>query len=229
MSIKKTALLFTLLLSFSSAQATVNTQPNNNANQTSSQVLADLKAGNQRFLNNQQIHRDYLKEIRETSVGQYPETAVLNCMDSRNIPELTFDQGIGEIFAVRIAGNIVNDDILGSLEYATAVVHARLIVVMGHTSCGAVHGACKNAELGFLTALLAKIQPAIREAKETMPNATCQDPKFIDEIARRNVQRMVQEIPQRSSVIADLIAKNKVKIIGAMYDISTGKATFLEN
>lgn len=227
MNISKRAILLTLFLFLAPLAASAEKSPTATEFPTPSEVLTNLKNGNQRFLANQPLHRNYPQEIRETKAAQFPVAAVLNCMDSRNIPELTFDQGIGEIFALRVAGNIVNEDILGSLEYATAVMHAELIVVMGHTSCGAMGGACKNLKLGNLTSLLAKIQPAVQDAEKVMPTANCKDPALIDEIARRNVEHVVLEVPQRSPIIANLIAQKKVEIVGAMYDIRTGKVTFL--
>lgn len=210
-------------------QATEDAHSQINAILTPAQVLVDLKKGNQRFVTNQLLHRNYQEEMHKNAGAQYPEAVVLSCMDSRNIPELSFDQGIGDIFALRIAGNILNDDTLGSMEYATAISHAALIVVMGHTSCGAMEAVCKNIKLGHLSALVKKIQPALIDAKRDMPNAACSDPAFINDIARHNVLHVMKQIPAKSPIIANLISTGKVAIVGAIFDIRTGKVIFIHS
>lgn len=195
----------------------------------SNQVLQNLKQGNQRFVSGQPKERDYEKQILSTKKAQYPEAVVLSCMDSRNIPELAFDQGIGKIFAIRVAGNVINQDILGSMEYGTKVVGAKLIIVMGHTNCGAMKAACKGIKLGNLTSLLQQLQPSVQTAEATLQSSDCTDATLVDAIAKRNVINMVQQIPQKSSIIAELVQQGKVKIIGAMYDVSTGKITFINS
>lgn len=190
-------------------------------------VLQQLKQGNQRFLTETQQQHNHLLKVYQTANGQYPNAIILSCMDSRSIPELIFDQGIGSIFTLRVAGNIINNDMLASLEYATAVVGTPLIVVLGHTACGAIKGACQHVELGHLTELVHKIKPAMLRAQKEMPKATCDDPRFIDTIAYINVLDVLQQIPSQSPVIHQLMADGKVKLIGAIYDIQNGKVTFV--
>ena len=157
-----------------------------------------------------------------------PYAVILSCLDSRIPPEVVFDQGIGEVFVARVAGNIENDDILGSLEFGTAAMGAKLIVVMGHTKCGAIKGACQNVKLGHLTALLDKIQPAVAQVKSTNPKFNPQSYEDIDHVSVANVMMTVENIRKKSQVIRDLEAQNKIRIVGAMYDISSGKVTFYD-
>lgn len=199
------------------------------SNLTPAQVLQRLKAGNVRFMSGNLLNRDWAQQVARTAQGQHPAAVILNCMDSRNIPELVFDQGIGDIFAIRVAGNVVNPDVLGSMEYATKIVGAKLIVVLGHTSCGAVVGACKGAQLGNLTGLLQKIQPAVKQAETKLATVDCNNKVLIDEIAKDNVLNMMQQIEDQSPVISKLIAEKKVGIIGGMYDVNSGKVTFFED
>lgn len=198
-------------------------------NLTPMKVLERLEAGNARFMSGNLLNRDWAAQVARTSQGQYPAAVILNCMDSRNIPELVFDQGIGDIFAIRVAGNVVNPDVLGSMEYATQVVGSKLIVVLGHTSCGAVSGACKGVQLGNLTGLLQKIQPAVKQAETQTATVDCSNKALIDEIAKDNVMNMMHEVQHDSPVISKLIAEKKVGIVGGMYDVNTGKVTFFED
>jgi len=191
---------------------------------TPDDVLEALKSGNERFMNQAPQFRDLMGQVKDTSSGQHPSAVVLSCIDSRVPTEIVFDQGIGDIFNARVAGNIVNAEILGSMEFATAVGGAKLVVVMGHTACGAVKGACDNVELGNVTSLVKAIQPSV----ESVAGETCasSDSKLIDAIAGHNVTRTISEIRERSEILANLEKEGKIQIVGAMYDISNGKVTF---
>ena len=195
---------------------------------TPQQVLERLKSGNERFVAGKMKNRNLLAQANKTAGAQFPLAVVLSCMDSRTPPELIFDQGIGAIFATRIAGNIQNDDIVGSMEYATKVAGVKLIVVLGHTNCGAINGACKQVKLGHLTGLLQKIQPAVEQAVKEKKSHDCADAAFINQIAKDNVLRVIKQIQTHSAVISDLIKQGKVGIIGGIQDLATGKVTFFE-
>lgn len=188
--------------------------------------LESLKLGNLRFLTGEDITHDLSEQMEANKDKQSPETVVLTCMDSRSIPELTFNQGIGHMFNIGIAGNILNSDILGSLEYATKVIGSKLILVLGHTNCGAVKGACDQVDLGHIGPMVKKIYPAVKQARSKNPKGKCSDPKFIDEAARLNVKNVIAEIQKKSPIIASMIKAGKIKIQGAMYDIWTGKVNF---
>ena len=187
---------------------------------TSDEIFDQLLEGNKRFITGNRIHRNYLAEVKETSMDQFPPTVVLSCIDSRAPIEIIFDQGIGDIFSIRVAGNIVNDDVLASLEFACNVKKSKLLLVLGHTGCGAVAGACANVEGGHLTHLLAKIKPAV-EKYDSDPDRY--KGLKIDAVARLNVDMVIDSIRQSSSILADLESEGKIKIAGAMYDIQTGK------
>lgn len=192
------------------------------------QALLRLKEGNQRFLTNTQVTRDYLKQAHESSFGQFPYAVVLNCMDSRSVPELIFDQGLADLFTLRVAGNVLNTDILGSMEYATKAVGSRLIVVLAHTSCGAVSGACSGVKLGHLTNTLDKISQVVQPTiKETALN-NCASPKLVDAIAKANALQVVKEIQEKSPIIAELIKNKQLGIVAGLHDIKTGQVYFFE-
>lgn len=195
---------------------------------TPKQALMRLKEGNQRFLSNNQISRDYLKQAKASSYGQYPFAVVLNCMDSRSVPELFFDQGLADLFTLRVAGNILNDDILGSMEYGAKVVGSRLIVVLAHTSCGAVTGACKDAKLGHLTDVLDKIQPVVKPSMQQLDIKNCTDPKLVDAIAQANALNVVREIRARSPILDELVKNKQIGIVAGIHDIKTGRVQFLD-
>lgn len=198
---------------------------------TADKGLQILKEGNARFVNGSIKNRNSLNQVKLThSKGQYPFAVILSCMDSRGSSELIFDQGIGDIFSIRVAGNVLDADQLGGLEFATKAVGSHLIVVMGHTSCGAVAGACSGVRLGNLTQLLQKIQPAVDVVKHTKKNQPlkCQDNKIIDEIAKQNVLNVIQEVKKESKIIGDLIATGDVRIVGAMHNLQTGEVAFFE-
>ncbi|MGC1181515.1 carbonic anhydrase family protein [Legionella sp.] len=195
---------------------------------TPKQALNKLKEGNKRFLTNTTIVRDYHAQAMQASFGQYPYAVVLNCMDSRSIPELFFDQGLADLFTLRVAGNVLNNDILGSMEFATKVVGARLIVVLGHTSCGAVAGACENVTLGHLTDVLDKIQPVVKPSMKKLGLNNCTNPKLIDEIAKNNTLQIVREIQEKSPILRELIKNHQVGIVAGLHDIKTGQVSFFD-
>lgn len=203
-----------------------------NKSMTPDVALQKLKEGNARFVNGHTKNRNFLKQAKLTSKkGQYPFAIILSCMDSRGAPELIFDQGVGDVFSTRLAGNVLDADQLGGIEYATKAVGSRLVVVMGHTQCGAIAGSCSNVELGSLTQLLQKIQPAVAQVKQANNTSTlnCQDMNVVNAIARQNVLNIVQEIKTNSKIVADLINSGNVKIVGAMHDLKTGKVTFIDD
>lgn len=195
---------------------------------TPDQALARLKEGNVRFVAGQMLVRDLKAQVAGTAGGQYPFAVVLGCIDSRVPPELVFDQGIGDIFAPRIAGNFVNTDILGSMEFATAVAGSKLIVVLGHTECGAVKGACDNVELGNLTQTLSNISPAVYAVRDVPGVRSSKNKAFVDAVTHMNVKMTVKSIVNRSPVIADLVQKGQVKVVGAVHDVGTGVVTFVD-
>ena len=196
---------------------------------TPRKALEILKAGNNRFVSNLQAHRDLLEQVNDTRDGQWPFATVLSCIDSRTSAELIFDQGLGDIFSVRIAGNIVNTDILGSMEFACKVAGSKLIVVLGHSKCGAVKGACDHVEMGNLTELLSKIQPAVYQEKETKDNRTASNSVFVENVAEINVKRNVKNIIERSFILEQMIENGEIGIVGAMHNIETGEVTFYDD
>jgi carbonic anhydrase len=192
-------------------------------------ALEILQEGNRRFIQNLKMNRNLLEQVNETRDGQWPFATILSCIDSRTSAELIFDQGLGDIFSIRIAGNIINDDILGSMEFACKVAGSKFIVVLGHTKCGAIKGACDHVELGHLSGLLQKIQPAIEGERRIWENRTSSNPQFVEEVARINVERSVKEILDRSTVIRELVEQGRIGIGGAMYDVASGKAEFYDH
>jgi len=193
------------------------------------QALDRLAAGNARFVAGQMEHHDWPQQRAATAAGQHPYAAVLSCIDSRVASEIIFDQGLGDIFNARVAGNVLDDEILGSLEFACQLAGAKLIVVVGHTHCGAVQGACRGVELGHLTGLLEKIQPGVAAAREKMPGLAATDGKFVDQAAELNVQHVLQQIREQSPVLRQLIDSGQVGLVGGMYDLDSGKVEFLNH
>jgi len=195
---------------------------------TPADALKILKEGNARFCSNLKADRDHLQQVNETRNGQWPFAAVLSCIDSRTSAELIFDQGLGDIFSIRIAGNCLNDDILGSLEFSCAVAGAKLVVVLGHSKCGAIRGACDGVELGHLTGLLQKIQPAVDAVSGRCDpkSRTAENEDFVQEVARENVRRAGAGITERSGILRDLQAKGAIDVVGGMYDITSGKVEY---
>ena len=196
---------------------------------TPQQALEILRQGNRRFVQNLKMNRNLLEQVNETRDGQWPFAAILSCIDSRTSAELIFDQGLGDIFSIRIAGNIVNDDILGSMEFACKVAGSKFIMVLGHTKCGAIKGACDHVELGHLSGLLHKIQPALEAEHSVHENRTSSNPEFVEEVAKINVERTVKEILGRSKIIRELVDQGKIGIGGGMYDVASGQVIFYDH
>jgi carbonic anhydrase len=188
-------------------------------------ALAELRAGNARFVAGQSRARDFAAEVRATASHQYPFAVILSCLDSRQPIEIVFDQGIGDVFSARVAGNVINDDILGSMEFACNVSGARLIAVIGHSNCGAIKGAIDEVQLGNLTGLLAKIKPAIAKAGGG-GEANSKNKEFVQKVAEGNVHLAMQQIRDRSPVLREMIAAGKIGLVGGMYDLSTGRVEF---
>lgn len=193
-------------------------------------VIDDFKAGNVRFVNQQTTTRNHGEEIRKTALSQYPKAIVLSCVDSRIPVEDLFDQGIGDVFVGRVAGNFVNEDLLGSMEFATKVAGAKLVVIMGHKSCGAIKGAIDKAELGNLTAMLKNIQPAVDAVVEPKDESlrNSQNDDFVDAVSEKNVLLNIEKTLAQSPVLVEMIEKGEIKVVAAIYDLSTGKVTFFE-
>jgi carbonic anhydrase len=196
---------------------------------TPQSALELLKEGNRRFINNLKINRNLLQQANETSDGQYPFAVILSCIDSRTSAELIFDQGLGDIFSIRIAGNIINEDILGSMEFGCKVAGAKIIVVLGHTKCGAVKGACDHVEMGNLTSLLTKLRPAVDDENTITENRTSANPEFVEKVATINVKRTVKAIMERSTILKEMIETGQIGIVGATHEISTGAVHFYED
>lgn len=198
------------------------------ATMTPNKSLDFLKEGNQRFQTNLKANRNLLEQVNDTSEGQFPFATILSCIDSRVSAELVFDQGLGDIFSVRIAGNFVNEDILGSMEFGCKLAGTKLIVVLGHTSCGAIKGACDHARLGNLTALINKIEPAVDAVKEPTDESlrNSKNLEFVDRVSAKNVELTIENIRTHSPVLAEMEKNGEVLIVGAMYDIATGAVDF---
>ena len=191
-------------------------------------ALELLKDGNKRFVNNLKVNRNLLQQANETSDGQHPFAVILSCIDSRTSAELIFDQGLGDVFSVRIAGNIINEDILGSMEFGCKVAGSKIIVVLGHTKCGAVKGACDHVEMGNLTALLSKIRPAVDDEETITQNRNSNNAEFVEKVAVINVKRTVKSILQRSPILKEMIEKGEIGIVGGTHDITTGQVSFFD-
>jgi carbonic anhydrase len=199
------------------------------ASLTPAKALQILKEGNDRFVNNLKANRNLLEQAGYTADGQFPFAVILSCIDSRTSAELIFDQGLGDVFSIRIAGNIINEDILGSLEFACKVAGSKIIVVLGHTKCGAIKGACDHVEMGNLTALLSKIQPAVYDEKTVTENRSSNNPDFVEKVAAINVKRTVQGVMERSPILKEMIEKGEIGIVGGTHDLATGYVTFFGN
>lgn len=193
---------------------------------TPKEALEVLRKGNERFVYNLKAHRDLLEQVNETSDGQHPLAAILSCMDSRTSAELIFDQGLGDIFSIRIAGNILNEDILGSLEFATKIAGSKIIVVLGHTKCGAITAACDGIRMGSLTILLEKIKPVIESEAETKVQRNGSNPSFVYNVTKLNVQMTIEKIKEQSPTISDLISSGKINLVGGIYYVDTGRVVF---
>ena len=195
---------------------------------TPEKALLLLKEGNARFQNNSKANRNLLEQVNDTSSGQFPFATILSCIDSRVASELVFDQGLGDIFSIRIAGNFVNEDILGSMEFACKLAGTKVLVVLGHTSCGAIKGACDDAKLGNLTTLINKLKPAVKavRAPEELHLRNSGNIDFVNSVAEKNISMTIDNIRNQSSVLREMEIVGTIKIVGAMYDINTGLITF---
>lgn len=193
---------------------------------TPAMAIEILKEGNKRFMNNLKANRNLLEQANETSDGQHPFAIILSCIDSRTSAELIFDQGLGDVFSVRIAGNIINEDILGSMEFACKIAGSKIIVVLGHSKCGAIKGACDHVEMGNLTALLSKIQPAVYEEQTETENRSSSNAAFVEKVATINVKRTVIAIMERSPILKEMIQNGEIGIIGGIHNIANGEVRF---
>lgn len=185
-----------------------------------------LVEGNKRFINNLKANRNLLQQANETSDGQHPFAVILSCIDSRTSAEIIFDQGLGDIFSIRIAGNIINEDILGSMEFACKVAGSKIIVVLGHSKCGAIQGACDHIEMGNLTVLLSKIRPAIDDEDTIKTDRSSKNAEFIEKVTIINVKRVMKEIVGRSPIIKEMLGKKELKLIGGYHDLMSGRVFF---
>lgn len=193
------------------------------------QALNLLKEGNKRFINNLKINRNLLQQVNETSTGQFPFAFILSCIDSRTSAELIFDQGLGDVFSCRIAGNVLNNDILGSMEFGCKIAGSKIIVVLGHTKCGAIKGACDNVDIGNLTGLLSKIKPAIAAETASGNRATSENPSFVEDVARHNVSLTLKQIAEQSAILREMVKNGEIILVGAMYHVETGTVDFFED
>lgn len=185
-----------------------------------------LVEGNKRFISNLKANRNLLEQANETSDGQHPFAVILSCIDSRTSAELIFDQGLGDIFSVRIAGNIINEDILGSMEFACKVAGSKIIVVLGHSQCGAVKGACDHVEMGNLTALLTKIRPAVDDEESVKSDRCSANADFVEKVTEINVKRAMKEITERSTIIKEMLDNGEIKLVGGIHELSSGQVSF---
>ena len=192
---------------------------------TPESALQMLKDGNHRFVTNLKMNRNLLQQVNDTSDEQYPFAFILSCIDSRTSAELIFDQGLGDIFSCRIAGNILNEDILGSMEFACKVAGAKLVMVLGHSECGAIKGACNHVKMGNLTGLLKKIRVVVKEVSK-LGKVDVKSSDFVELVSKENVKNVLKNIPKKSKIVRDLVKDEKIIIVGAMYDISSGKVDF---
>lgn len=192
-------------------------------------ALQILKEGNQRFVQNLKAHRNLLEQVNETAEGQFPFAAILSCIDSRTSAELIFDQGLGDIFSIRVAGNVLNEDILGSMEFSTKIMGAKIVVVLGHTKCGAIIGACDGLEMGNVTALLGKIQPAVKEETETKEERNGRNKHFVQRVTELNVHLTMDRVRKESAILREMEEAGEISIVGGLYNLQTGKVTFFED
>lgn len=192
------------------------------------QALQYLKEGNERFMQNLKANRNLLQQVNETADGQFPFAAILSCMDSRTSAELIFDQGLGDIFSIRVAGNVLNEDILGSMEYACGVAGSKLVLVLGHTKCGAIVGACDHVELGNLTSLLHKVKPALDRETQTTQDRSSRNPEFVKNVTELNVKLTLERVRRESELLADLEARKQIKLVGGLYCVDSGRVSFYE-
>jgi carbonic anhydrase len=199
------------------------------SNLTPALALQLLKDGNDRFVQNLRFNRNLLQQVNETKEGQWPFAAIVSCMDSRTSAELIFDQGLGDIFSIRLAGAVISDNVIGSLEYACKVAGSKIIVVLGHTQCGAIKGACDDVQLGNLTALLNKIRPSVLQEKTITEDRTSKNPNFVNAVTNLHTERSVKSIMEHSSILSDMVEKEEIGIIGALYNVEKGTVTFMDH
>jgi carbonic anhydrase len=220
------SIAFSAIRAHAAASAVTQTKETQAA-MTPQMALQMLKEGNTRFVQGNMLKRDLMQQVKATAGGQFPFAVFVSCIDSRESMQLIFDQGIGDIFNARVAGNFVNDDILGSLEFTCAAAGARLIVVMGHTECGAIQGACDDIVLGNLTQTLANIKPAVAAVSGYDSNRTSGNKAFVKAVTDKNVVLTVERIRERSPILRDMVDKGQIGLVGAIYDVHTGKVTFM--
>jgi carbonic anhydrase len=192
-------------------------------------ALAELRAGNARFVSGQPRYRETAADVHATSQGQYPYAVVLSCVDSRQPIEMVLDQGVGDIFSARVAGNVLNDDIVGSMEFGCKVSGAKLIAVIGHSNCGAIKGAIDEVELGNLTGLLAKIKPAVDVVPAAVAPRNSKNYDFVDRVSEANVRLVMRQIRERSPILREMLDRREIGLVGGMYDLSTGEIHFFEH
>lgn len=226
---QKTILSITAIFALSvPAYVSAQTSQSQQAALTPTKVLNDLMAGNARYVQGNVSSPNIKSRISTTSKGQYPKAVILSCLDSRVPVEMVFDQGIGDIFVGRVAGNVENGDQLGSMEFATKLAGSKLVMVLGHTACGAVKGACDNAKLGNVTGLLRNIRPAVRNVKGFDEDRSSGNPDFVNAVVEENVRITVADIRRKSKVLAELEKAGEIAIVGGVYDLATGKVTLLD-
>jgi carbonic anhydrase len=199
------------------------------ASMTPERALEFLREGNQRFVRNLKANRNLLEQVNDTREGQWPFATILSCIDSRTSAELVFDQGLGDVFSIRIAGNVLNDEILGSMEFACKVAGSKLLLVLGHSKCGAIKGACDNVQLGNLTTLINRIQPSVYYERTEADNRNSGNSAFVEKVARIQVYRSVEGIIERSMVLREMIEKGEIGLIGGMYDVTSGAVEFYQD
>jgi carbonic anhydrase len=199
------------------------------ATMTPDRALVFLREGNNRFVNNLKANRNLLEQVNETRGGQWPFATILSCIDSRTSSELIFDQGLGDVFSIRIAGNVLSDEVLGSMEFACKIAGSKLLVVLGHSNCGAVKGACDNVQLGNLSALINRIQPAVYYERTVTENRSSTNSEFVEKVSHIQVHRSVEGIIERSMVLREMVEKGELGLIGGMYDVATGAVQFLDD
>lgn len=197
------------------------------ASMTAEKALQFLKEGNERFINNMRMNRDLMQQAYATAKAQFPFATILSCIDSRVPVELVFDQGLGDVFSIRIAGNFINEDILGSMEFGCKVAGSKLILVLGHTQCGAIKGACDNVKIGNLENMLKKIQPAVEQAEYMGDDKTSSNPEFTDKVAEKNVKLSIERILEESPILNEMVNNKEILVKGAMYNIKSGKVDFI--
>lgn len=208
----------------------MHTQPKNiPITITPTEAFSLLEQGNTRFIDNLKAHRNLLQQVNETAAQQFPFATILSCIDSRTSAELIFDQGLGDLFSIRIAGNILNDDIIGSMEFATKVAGTKIVVVLGHTNCAAIIGACNTIKIGHFTQLVEKIEPAIERETATEQHRNGENSDFVKNVTQIHVHHTIEQIREKSAIIADLEKEEKIKIVGGLYHVETGKVIFYEN